>query len=221
MKRKLESASLEYTLGPSYMEDDARAETDRTGFCAAHWEKLYAAQNRLGLSLITLTHVRHIIQVMDKRRNANPIKRSGIFSKSTDPPAPLYDGLRGIESGCCICARVGESLNRYIDTMFSMWPKTPELHTRAEDCGGFCLTHFVTLLNQGPRKLNERGWREFLDAVYPIQRKSMETLEADLDWFIKKFDYRYADEPWGNSKDALPRALRTVGGIGKKEDGNV
>jgi hypothetical protein len=215
MKSKLEADSLEYTLGPSYMEDDARAETDKAGFCAVHWKKLYSMENRLGLSLIMRTHVQHIIRVIDKFRGADPVKRAGLFSRSAERAAPLslYAGLRSIESGCCICARIGESLDRYIETMFHIWTKTPELHTLVEHCGGFCLTHFVTLLNAGPRELDERGWRAFFDTVFPIQRKSMEILEADLAWFIKKFDYRSADDPWGHSRDALPRALKTVSGI--------
>ena len=33
-------------------------------------------------------------------------------------------------------------------------------------------------------------------------------LTEDVSWFCKKFDYRYGDEPWYNSKDAVERAMR-------------
>ena len=50
--KSLEKHSLEFTMGPSYMEDDIRAMTDKTGFCKAHSEKLLKMNNRLGMALI-------------------------------------------------------------------------------------------------------------------------------------------------------------------------
>ena len=35
----------------------------------------------------------------------------------------------------------------------------------------------------------------------------MERVNGDLDWFIKKFDYRFQNEPWKNSKDAIQRSI--------------
>ena len=32
-------------------------------------------------------------------------------------------------------------------------------------------------------------------------------------WFTKKFDYRNAQEPWKNSRDALPRGMRKMTGL--------
>ena len=36
----------------------------------------------------------------------------------------------------------------------------------------------------------------------------LETLTEDVSWFCKKFDYRYDEEPWYNSKDAVERAVK-------------
>ena len=33
MRKKLEESAVEFTMGPSYMEDDIRAKTDEMGFC--------------------------------------------------------------------------------------------------------------------------------------------------------------------------------------------
>ena len=40
---------------------------------------------------------------------------------------------------------------------------------------------------------------------------NMERVNGDLSWFIDKFDYRYKNEPWKNSKDALPRGIIKIG----------
>ena len=37
-----------------------------------------------------------------------------------------------------------------------------------------------------------------------------EKLNDDISWFCKKFDYRYDDEPWYDSKDAVERAIKSI-----------
>ncbi len=36
---------------------------------------------------------------------------------------------------------------------------------------------------------------------------NLQRVQDDLDWFIKKSDYRFADEPWKDSRDALIRSM--------------
>ena len=38
-------------------------------------------------------------------------------------------------------------------------------------------------------------------------------VKEDLDWLIAKYDYRNAGKPWGNSQDALPRAMQKLQSI--------
>ena len=41
----------------------------------------------------------------------------------------------------------------------------------------------------------------------------MKRLAEELDWFADKFDYRFKDAPWKNSKDSIPRAMIKTNGI--------
>ncbi len=75
MRAELEKNALEYTIGPSYMEDDVRAETDRLGFCKDHMQKLWEQNNRLGLALMTKTHMEKTIQ--EVRKLAESEKKRG------------------------------------------------------------------------------------------------------------------------------------------------
>ena len=52
MFEQLENDAIEYTMGPSYMEDDIRAVTDKKGFCQKHIKKIYEQNNRLGYALV-------------------------------------------------------------------------------------------------------------------------------------------------------------------------
>ena len=57
MKKKLDEEEVAFAMGPSYMEDDIRLTTDKTGFCSHHMQMLYDFENRPGLGLILRTHM--------------------------------------------------------------------------------------------------------------------------------------------------------------------
>ena len=46
------------------------------------------------------------------------------------------------------------------------------------------------------------------EAVLKRNKEYLETLRGDLDWFCKKFDYRYEKEDWKNAKDSIERTVR-------------
>ena len=47
----------------------------------------------------------------------------------------------------------------------------------------------------------------------------LDELRGDVSHFCKKFDYRYAKEPWGNARDAVERSIRFLSGEGEFWDG--
>mgnify|MGYP000320331317 FL=1 len=49
MNRQLERNAIDYTMGPSYMEDDNRAMTDEQGFCAHHVRSFMQRRTGWGL----------------------------------------------------------------------------------------------------------------------------------------------------------------------------
>ena len=59
------------------------------------------------------------------------------------------------------------------------------------------------LLQEGEKKLGHDKFNEFLREIAPLELKNLNILQEDVDWFIQKFDYRFKDEPWKNSEDAV------------------
>ena len=64
----------------------------------------------------------------------------------------------------------------------------------------------------GKRVLTVEGLSDFEKAASSIEENYYAELKEDISWFCKKFDYRYEDEPWKNSKDAVERAIRFLEG---------
>ena len=66
---------------------------------------------------------------------------------------------------------------------------------------------------EATKHLSGEQLRNFLKELNLLYLDNMKRVREDLEWFIDKFDYRYANEPWKNSKDALPRAMNKINSI--------
>ena len=210
MHENLEQTSVQFIMSPAYMEDDVRAATNKIGFCRHHLSLMYDAQNRLGLGLMLHTHLIQLNKKMESIINSK--LPAPFFGKDPGGPvAKLCNHLQGVDVSCYVCERISATFSRYIDTFFHLWNKGGEEGRLIESQKGYCLNHFVCLLETAASF--GRGKREkFLETFVPKQQAMMQELADDLEWFTLKFDHRNADEPWKNSKDALIRAIAVLGG---------
>ena len=84
----------------------------------------------------------------------------------------------------------------------------------------FCLPHYRELLEYGQKFLSKKEYDVFAKELQEIENRYLETLQGDIDWFCKKFDYRYKEEDWKNSRDAIERTVYTLTGIKIKKEEN-
>lgn len=204
--QKLQQDAVEFTMGPSYMEDDVRMETDRIGFCDRHMELLWKNGNRLGLALMVKTHMdRSIAQLETLTKNSGSLPKGGLFKKAA--PNPVTDYLKELECSCYICNKINYTFDRYILTIFHLWKNDAAFQKLYQDSKGFCLRHYRILLESAPKYLNGSSLNEFAALTHKLFLENMKRVDGDVEWFTDKFDYRYKDAPWKNAKDALSRAL--------------
>ena len=52
----------------------------------------------------------------------------------------------------------------------------------------------------------------YIKTARTLMSDSLARLEEELSWFTQKFDYRNAQKPWGDSKDALERTVNKLRG---------
>lgn len=229
LEKKLEEENIQYVLGPFLMEPDGRMITNEKGFCKVHFEMLYNTQaNRLGLGLIVDTHMCEQNSKLKKvyEEKLNQIKKdseismiknlsSKISTKQTETEKfvdQLIDKLIDLENSCTICSRLEHIMDRYIDVIFYLFFKEAEFKTLFNQQKGFCLKHLRQLLVSTKKYLNPKDTAIFVNNLMSIQMQNMERIQQEVNWFTKKFDYRYNDEPWGNSKDALLRSIQKLVG---------
>lgn len=205
MRKVLEDNAVEYTMGPSYMEDDTRAKTDALGFCDKHLHEVYNLDNRLGLSLVLKTHFDKVIQDV-KKLSVQPIKPKSLFKKDA-AAHPVVSYIEELDCSCFVCDRINNVFDRYIDTILYLWKNDEEFREKFNQCHGFCTTHYGTLMKAAPNQLNGENLTTFVEKLNNLYISNMERVRDDLAWFINKFDYKYANEPWKNAKDAVLRAM--------------
>jgi len=206
----LAAGTIHTLAGPSvaYMEEDVRAATNKAGFCAAHLKALYDGKNRLGLALMLHTHVMEVNGKLEKLYQ-NEGGKAKLFAKGTSDVAEY---LQNLAETCYVCDIVEASFARYLDTFFALFAKEDNVRQLVAAQNGACLPHLAILCDLAPKKLGSSDLRQFYDIMFAAQTRYMREIEADLDWFTKKFDYRNQDEPWGNAKDAIERAIQNICG---------
>lgn len=213
LERWAEQRAINYVVGPcaSYMEPEVRAITDREGFCGSHLKKLYDYGNSLGAALILQTHFIDLNRQLEKELEQAQLPDKRKLLKKPEPSA-LTRWLERRNGSCYLCSRVEQSMQRYYATFYVLI-RQEEFRSRVESCNGFCLRHFQTLLEKAPEQLTNDQHSWFYRTVPQVFRDNLARVQADLDWFVAKFDYRNASADWKNSKDAVSRSMQKLQGL--------
>jgi hypothetical protein len=194
---KLENDELELILGASMMEPDIRIKTNESGFCRTHYDMMLARQNRLGMALTLESHLAELRKEITEG-NLPLIPARG------DKPAKRISAL---ESSCYICRRIDVYFDNLLDNLVCLWKEDEEFRKKFSEQPLFCLPHYEMMLGMAKAKLPKKSYYEFAKAAGEVVLAYFDTLREDVSWFCKKFDYRYGEEPWYNSKDAVERAM--------------
>lgn len=217
IERQIEQDLLDFVLGSgsSYMESDIREQTDKAGFCRAHFKKMFDYGNTLGNGWILKTHYKKMIGEMRQQIKSyapGKISLKDKFKKNGESANPIGRWTAEKEESCYICNYFKDHYDRYLDTFFMMYQKDSDFRSKIDNGKGFCLPHFGDLCEASDTKLNDRDRQEFYSRISNLMLENMDRLYEDVAWLIEKFDYRNKDADWKNSKDAIQRGMQKLKG---------
>jgi hypothetical protein len=218
LEKKLNNQLLDYYLGPSLMEPDVRKSTNEKGFCRDHLEQLYNCNmNRLGLGLMLHTHMNDLIgDIGSELAQGISSSKKKLFQHKQDDYRKILafaaDKIDQRANSCVICDRIEETMDRYMEVLFYLYFADLAFKVKFDHVDGFCLPHLASLLRGAGRYLNHKQAVSFISALTDVQKRSLEKIRDDVEWFTLKFDYRNHSKSWKNSKDALPRSIRQLRG---------
>lgn len=210
--RSLERDAIDFAIGPgaSYMESDIREQTDQKGFCKHHFQMMFEYGNSLGNALILKTHVIKFRQDLKKKMNSFQPSKSSLFSKVEQSNVEKY--IDDLESQCFVCDYYKNTYKRYIDTFFYLYKEDDSFKQKIENGKGFCLEHMKELVGVASKYMDKNDYTKFCQMLFELQDSNLKRIEEDISWFVDKFDYRYKDADWKNSKDAIPRTIQKIVG---------
>ena len=222
IERNLEQHALDFVIGPeaTYMQDDVRAETDKIGFCKEHLHKMFTYGNPLASALILDTHLKALSAEMKKEmKHYSGAAKVGLMERFRKDASGTADNnslskwIHEGEKSCYVSNHIKNNYDRYNATFFVLFKRgEAEFMELVKKGKGFCLSHLADLLDAAPQYLNEKEQKQLRDIIFPQMEDSMERLIEELDWFEKKFDYRYKDADWKTSRDVVQRAMQKIGG---------
>ena len=199
---KLEENELDLILGASMMEPDVRIKTNKQGFCRTHYDMMFVRKNRLGMALTLESHINELIA--DTKESAlNLLSPAG--AKAEKRIGRLMDD-------CYVCARIDFNFMHMMETAVMLWEKDDDFKKKLAAQPYICLPHYKEFLEYGRRRFSKKQMPDFVKAVSSVVEPYFAKLSEDVSWFCKKFDYRYDEEPWYDSKDAVERAIKFLRG---------
>ncbi len=200
--RKLEENELDLILGASMMEPDVRIKTNEQGFCRTHYDMMFVRKNRLGMALTLESHLNELREDISAGLLGNLLGR---------PDQRPQKRIAALEKSCYVCTRIDFHFHHMAETVALLFEADDDKGTFANKLKSqpyFCLPHYRLLLEKGAARLGKKQMADFTKILSGVVEHYMDTLREDVSWFCKKFDYRYENEPWKNSKDSVERAMR-------------
>ena len=224
LRRRIELGEVERYLGASVMEPDVRIQVNERGFCCHHQTMLYGMTNRLGHALMLQTHLEESRKRVQKpyeaiRKAAKAYAEASLAEKLSGKAAAAKKEIIGqaeklteMAGTCVLCDSINENMERYLHTFFHMYHSDGEFRRRFAESKGLCMADAALLMRFAPNELNGKETQAFIDTLADMQEKNLSRMQDDIDWFIRKFDYRFDGEPWKNSRDAVERTVNKLRG---------
>ena len=230
LERRTELGEAERYLGASVMEPDVRIRVNERGFCRKHHGMLFTMSNRLGHALMLESHMIENRRRLEKswqtmEKTGEQLKNASLGErlngKAKAAKEAILQEARKIQemAGTCVmCDTIQENMKRYLHTFFHLYQHDSEFRRRFLEGKGLCIPHLGQLMEVATEELGTKELGEFIQAMAQSEKKNLDRIQEDISWFIKKFDYRFENEGWKNSKDAVERTVNKTRGwcVGKE-----
>lgn len=193
MRDMLEDRMATYITGAAMMEPDVRIETNRLGFCTEHFNQILARGSRLSVALI----LESLLQTV----------KDQVFPEGKTPAKKVAAAVHSREEHCFICENIEKNTQHLVDSTLKLWQTDEEFRQLYRQQPYICLPHYGMVL-QAAQKMPKKNFVLFEQETTRLAKGYLEELSGDVTHFCRMFDYRNAGGDWGNSKDAIERAIR-------------
>ena len=213
--RRAEAEFVQFYVGHSVMVPEMRVQVNDAGFCRVHFPMLLDGGNRLGLALITHTHLGELRNKLTRHLLSG--KSGGALKKELARLAVLVDEQL---DRCLICDRLRDRFLRYAYTIVHLWHTDPDFRVAFHASRGFCLDHLGGQLEMARDTLPGSRLTTFVADTAELQGRAWDRLEQELLAFTGRFDYRSTGPIGSATKQSVADAIAKLTGANPSEHDN-
>lgn len=203
---------LDRLLWESVNDPGTRREIrESQGFCHVHAWSLARAGASLGVALIMHDVLQSLLPAIASATfQPTPPWSVRRVHEALDPQQPVAATAEAVarlepRAACLACVWVAKMERIYLDVLLRHLLGEGGLLAAYASSDGLCLPHFRQALAQVRDE-------QVFEALVGAQRRIWERLVGDLSEFIRKNDYRFRCETWGEERDAWLRAIAALSG---------
>ena len=194
LKKTLEKNEIERITGASMMEPSVRVKTNEQGFCFKHFEMIANNGKRHPVALILQSHLEEISATLQKKKGA-----------------ALAKYIEELDRDCYVCRRLDASFFAVCENLVWLYENDESFADKLRK-SKLCFSHAAEILTVAEKEMPKKRFPVLCDDISAILKSETAAIREDIDWFCKKFDYRYKEESWKNSKDSIERAVELLTG---------
>ncbi len=209
LEDQAEARAVTFFLGNSIMAPEMRVQLNEHGFCTKHFHMLAEGSGKLGYSLALATHIETIEARLAKQ--AQKLSRATGRAAAKEASA-LAAEIEERNADCLLCDRVQANMLNFTYTICKLFVDTPEFRQALAASRGVCLQHLPGLLSMGREVVPTRLLPEWHSELLALVGRSLRTNADDLEAFTWQFDYQSEKQTPDHAMDAIPRAVRRLGG---------
>jgi hypothetical protein len=193
MRDMLEDRVATYITGAAMMEPNVRIETNRLGFCERHFGMICERGSRLSIALILESHLKEIEETVLPKEGQAPGKKN-------------MQAAETLSHSCFMCENIDKNINHLLETVIRLWQNEPDFRKLYSEQSCICLPHYQLLMGAASH-MPKKNYVPFAAVTGDLASSYLREVEKDVTHFCRMFDYRNKDADWGNSKDAIERAI--------------
>lgn len=209
---RLETQYTSFYVGDSVMTPEIRVTVNKRGFCPRHFQQMIEAGNKLGLSLMTATHIEALREKLSADKSVLARLAGRVRPRAVREYYRRVAHMRSRQADCLVCERMDHTMRNYAYTLARLHCDDDSFKEALRATGGVCLEH-LPLICEVVRDALARGERkEFLNALYDLVDEDLSSIHSALGEFADRFDYRNSEPVTDELRAAVPKAIAKITG---------
>lgn len=105
-----------------------------------------------------------------------------------------------------MCENIDTNMKHLVENTLKLWQNDEDFRKLYSEQQYICMSHYGMVI-EAAMKMPRKNFPQFETETTKLAKNYLQTLSGDVTHFCRMFDYRNAGGDWGNSRDAIERAI--------------